>query len=115
MNKVRGQVEFHTAQKRAIYAEESLAGDQSQFRIRPETVADEPTPDDAAAVVEELQIVMQGLEPLQRQVMELALQDQSVEEISDSVKRSGRTVRRALQQIRESLEGRLLSDGNDKE
>ena len=108
VSKVRGQVEFHTAQKRQVYAEESVGGDEGQFRVRPAAVADEPSPEDAAAVVEEVQAVMRNLEPLQRHIMELALQDHTAEEISQTVQRSGRTVRRTLQQIREELETRLL-------
>ena len=108
--KVRGQVEFHTAQKRGIYAEESTDGpsEASEYRVKPEAVAEEPTPEDAAAIVEQVQTVMDGLDGLQQQIMELALQNHSVEEISQSVQRSARTVRRTLQQIRGELEARLL-------
>jgi len=109
VSKVRGQVEFHTAQKRGVYSEESVGGN-SEYRIHPQAVSEEPTPEEAAAVVEEVQAVMQDLEPLQRQIMELALQNHSVEEISQEVQRSGRTVRRTLQQIREDLETRLLAN-----
>ena len=112
VSKVRGQVEFHTAKKRGIYSEESVAGEASTYRVRPEAVAEDPTPDDATAVVEEVQAVMTELDDLQRQIMELALQNRSVEEISQEVQRSGRTVRRTLQQIRENLETRLLGNGD---
>ena len=100
---------------RGVYTEESVTGETSQFRMRPEMAAEEPTPDDAAAVVEEVQAVMKGLDDLQRQIMELALQNHSVEEISQAVQRSGRTVRRTLQQIREDLEYRLLNAGAEDE
>ena len=110
ISKVRGQVEFHTAKKRGVYAEESIASNPqaSNYRVLPEAVTEDPTPEDAAAVVEEVQTVMQGLDDLQRQIMELALQNYEVEEISQQVQRSGRTVRRTIQQIREDLEQRLL-------
>ena len=101
VSKVRGQVEFHTAQKRRVYAEESLGDSGSTYRVSPLAVAEDPTPADAAQVVEELQNVMERLEPLQRRILELALQNQDVEEISAHVERSSRTVRRALQQVRE--------------
>ncbi|MEP3480591.1 MAG: ECF-type sigma factor [Fuerstiella sp.] len=106
MNKVRGQVEFHTAKKRGISAETSVGG-KSEFRVRPEVVADEPSPEDAAAIVEELEAVMQGLDATQRRILELSLQDMSETEISAEVQRSGRTVRRTLLQIRSDLETRL--------
>ena len=108
VSKVRGQVEFHTAQKRRVYTEESVGATGSAYQVSPLAVAEDPTPDDAAQVVEELQNVMQKLDPLQRQILELALQNNDVEGISEKVERSARTVRRALQQVREMLEGRLL-------
>ena len=111
VSKVRGQVEFHTAKKRGVYSEESVGGN-SEFRVHPEALSEEPTPEEAAAVVEEVQAVMQDLDALQRRIMELTLQNHSVEEISQEVQRSGRTVRRTLQMIREHLETRLLGDGD---
>jgi len=109
VNKVRGQVEFHTAQKRGIYAETSADG-TSEFRIRPEAIGDDPAPEEAAAMIEELEAVMQGLDATQRRILELSLQSMSEEEISAEVQRSGRTVRRTLLQIRSDLESRLQGD-----
>ena len=107
INKIHGQVEFHTAQKRGIYAEESFAGTASTLGLRPQALAEEPTPSDAAAVIEELQNVLKGLDPLRRQILELALQNKDENEISETVQRSGRTVRRTLAEIRENLQARL--------
>ncbi|MEM8734790.1 MAG: sigma-70 family RNA polymerase sigma factor [Planctomycetota bacterium] len=107
MNKIRGQVEFHTAKKRRIYAEDSLATNRSTMGLGPTAIATEPTPEDAAAVVEELETVMKALDPLKRTVFELALQNRDESEIAASVQRSGRTVRRMLAEIRSQLEQRL--------
>ena len=79
-----------------------------------EAITEDPTPDDAAAVVEEVHAVMTNLDDLQRQIMELALQNLGVEEICQRVQRSWRTVRRTLQQIREELETRLLGESLDE-
>lgn len=113
VSKVRGQVEFHSARKRAVYDEESRESLKASRRVHPEILAEEPTPDEAAAVVEELQAVMAGLDAQQRRILELALQNHSVEEISEQIQRSGRTVRRTLQQIRSDLETRLLQETTD--
>ena len=110
VSKVRGQVEFHTAKKRGVYDEESFGANDSGYRVAPTAVTQDPTPDDAALVVEELQNVLEKLDPLQRKILELALQNKSVEEISPLVERSARTVRRTLQQVREHLEQRLLTE-----
>ena len=104
--KVRGQVEFHTAMKRGIYAEASTNGG-SEFRFPLEAIVEEPSPEDAASIIEELEAVMSGLDSTQRRVLELSLQNYSEEEISEEVQRSGRTVRRTLKQIRNDLENRL--------
>ena len=107
-SKVRGKVEFHSAQKRAVYSEESMAGTDSVFPLNPVAVSTDPTPADAAQVVEELRHVMVNLDPLQRRILELALQDNDAEYIAQQVERSPRTVRRTLQQTREVLETRLF-------
>ena len=115
INKVRGQVEFHTAQKRGINAEESMLADQSMLRVSPEAVAEDPQPDDAAAMIEELTELLANLDPLQRSIIELSMQNQSVEQISEEVQRSERTVRRTLQTIRGELEQRLQRSINQRE
>ena len=108
INKVRGQVEFHTAMKRGVYSEESMAVDQSMIRVSPEVVSEEPNPDDAAILVEELSDLLAGLDETQRSIIELSMQHLSVEQIAEEVHRSERTVRRTIQQGREELERRLL-------
>ena len=116
INKLRGQVEFHTAKKRGVYAEESLATDKSMIRVSPEVVSEEPKPDDAVALVEELSNVLANLDDLQRNIVELSMQNRDVEQIAEQVQRSPRTIRRTIQQVRDELESRLLrsiSDAND--
>ena len=60
-------------------------------------------------MIEELGGVLERLDPLQKQIFELALQNKDVDEITIEVQRSARTVRRILQQIRQDLEDRLTS------
>ena len=108
MNKLRSQVEFHTAQKRGIYTEESIAATRSTMGLGPQTIGKEPSPEDAAAVVEELENVMSDLDEQQRTILELALQNMEEADIAKHIQRSGRTVRRALAEIRKGLEERLL-------
>ena len=108
INKVRGQVEFHTAKKRGVYLEESMLADQSMFRVSPEVISEEPKPDDAAVLVEELSDLMAKLDDTQRSIIELSMQNLSVEQIAEQIQRSERTVRRTIQQVREDLESRLL-------
>jgi RNA polymerase sigma-70 factor (ECF subfamily) len=107
LNKLRRQVERNTAGKRAMNNEQSFRADASATSLRPEAVAAEPTPDDALAVVEEVQQLMQGLTPSQCQMLELRLQGYTVDEIAAQVNRSERGVRRLLDKIKERLQERL--------
>ena len=109
INKVRGQVEYHTAKKRGVYLEESMLADRSIFRVSPEMISDEPKPDDAVVMVEELSNVLTDLDETQRKIIELSMQNQSIPQIADAVQRSERTIRRTIQQVREDLEKRLVS------
>ena len=108
ITKLRGQVEFHTAKKRGVYSEESIVASHSNYGVGPQAIAAEPSPQDAAAVVEELESLMRRLDPLQRRILQFALQNLDTDEIAAEVQRSARTVRRSLQQIRDDLEKRLL-------
>lgn len=107
VNKVRGAVEFHTAKKRGVYLEESMAA-ESTLRVQPEIVSEEPKPEEAALMVEELSDVLANLDETQRTMIELSMQNLSVEQIAEKIQRSERTVRRTIQKVREDLEARLI-------
>lgn len=107
INKVRKQAAFHKAQKRDIRTEANIAASQSCYGLTPDVVATEPTSDDAAMLVEQLKHVTEELTPLQRDVFELYLQNQTNDQIALAVKRSPRTVRRSLEEVRAILEERL--------
>lgn len=108
IKKIHANVEFHQAQKRSFTNDVSLSDDASGFRIPLEMVSHEPGPEESMTLMEELHSVLSGLDALPRQVMELRLQGLSVEEIAVEIKRSDRTVRRALEQTRKTMEDRLL-------
>ena len=107
VNKVRTHVKHHTAQKRDVYAETTATSSQSCYGLPPEDIAREPNGDDAAVLVEEYEVFLAGLSDFQRDVFELYLSGHSAEQIADSVKRSGRTIRRTLEDLRKRLEDRL--------
>jgi RNA polymerase sigma factor (sigma-70 family) len=106
INKLHKQVEFHTAQKRAMDREQAPPADGSVAGVSPELLAREPSPDEAMAAVEELHHLMQKLTPLQRRMLELYLQGHSVAEVAEAVERSERAVRRLLALVKEQLESR---------
>ena len=68
-----------------------------------EVLAREPTPAEAVALADTLEHVLRDLEPRQRRMVEMRLQGYQLEEIAKSVRRSERTVRRVLEQIKQAL------------
>lgn len=109
IKKLKGQVEFHSAKKRAVADEGSVMLPGGTLCFQPTAVADEPTADESAALEDELQFVTGGLEPLHRQILELRLQGAAVDEIATQVDRTERTVRRVLNNITDELRQRLES------
>jgi RNA polymerase sigma-70 factor, ECF subfamily len=69
-----------------------------------ETVARDPSPQEAALLAEAVEQVLKSLgDDRERQILELALRGSSTEEISKQVRRSERTVQRVLERVRERL------------
>ena len=75
-----------------------------------ETVAREPTPSEAAVLVETLEQVLHGLEECDREVVELAHQGYKAPEISTGLGRAERTVYRLLGRIQKRLQGVCAED-----
>ena len=110
INKVRDSAKFHAAQRRALSAEQSMNASRSCYGLVPANFAEEPTIDEAAALTEQLQIVLDRLPDLQRDILELHLQNVEPDDIAKRVRRSSRTVRRAISDIRLALEQQLDLD-----
>lgn len=108
IHKVLSQAEHYRQQKRSLDKEQSVHLVTGGPAVRLEVLARDPSPSDAAAIVEELELVMSQILPLHRQILELRLQGWTIPEISEHVRRSERSVRRALQNVREALEKRLV-------
>lgn len=106
INKLHKQVEFHSAQKRSFDREQSLSAEDSLGNFPADQLAREPSPADAMAAVEELQLVMEKLSPLQRQMLELYLQGNDIAEVAETVQRSERAVRRLLALVKQQLADR---------
>jgi RNA polymerase sigma factor (sigma-70 family) len=103
MHKLHHQVRRHTADVRSVSVERTLAGTPEEW-----SAADrEPSPEEALALAEELEVVMAGLDGFGRRVLELRLQGEALAAVSEATGRSERSVRRALARIRELLAERL--------
>lgn len=111
MNKLHGQVEFHSAQKRSIKVEESMMSGgkdgNSRPMINPEAFVKAPSATEMLGITEELELVMSELPAAHRRILELSLQGHDVSEIAADIERSERTVRRALENVRTLLAERF--------
>ena len=96
LHKLRDQVKHNRAGKRAV--------DREQADEFDDLFAQGPSPLQAATLADHLEHLMRGLNPTQRQVLELRLQGFHLEEIATQTRRSVRTVSRLLDQVREMLE-----------
>jgi RNA polymerase sigma-70 factor (ECF subfamily) len=108
VNKLQRQVERHTADKRSIEAERSFGGEDSLCGLQPQLFAREPTPEDAAALTDEVEQLMRKLEPLERRMLELRLQGCNLEEIAAATELSERTVCRVLDRVKLHLQASPL-------
>ncbi len=97
LRKLARQAARHTAERRSIHAE-ALPIDEINW---PVIVSRDPTPAEAAMVTDEIENLMSGLTPGDREVLTMRLQGEQHGSIADAVGCSERTVRRSLQRIRE--------------
>ena len=104
LNKVRKQAEYHGAQRRDVAAEISAT---ERARLAPQAVAHDPTPDEAAALADELESIGSELDEAEAEMFQLALEGHSTSEIGRRIGRSRWTVRRVLDRIGHSLKNRL--------
>ena len=106
LNKLHGQIEVHTAQKRDI-RQEADVNDRQTSSVAASIVDVEPSPDEVAEVCEQVQRTMDELSSVERTVFELRLSGKTIEQIASAINRSQRTVRRILQQVKQTLESAL--------
>jgi RNA polymerase sigma factor (sigma-70 family) len=104
LNKLYSQVEKHTAARRNVHRENEL--DAS----RDDPAALEPTAAEAIALSEQLQLFTRSLTSTEQIVFGSHLRGETIDNIAGSIKKSPRTVRRLLAQIRQQMENRLLAD-----
>ena len=69
-----------------------------------QALARDPTPQEAASLADLLEQLMQGLDETQQTIVAQRLEGYTVREISESVRRTERTVHRVLAQVREALQ-----------
>jgi RNA polymerase sigma-70 factor (ECF subfamily) len=103
LHKLYHQVKRHNSDKRAVEHERGF-GTEDSLVVLQAHLNNDPTPAEAAALADELAQVMRRLDPMQRQILELRLQGNNLDEIAVQVNCSERTVIRVLQRIKDQLE-----------
>lgn len=108
LNKLRRKAAHHGAAKRGMSAEQSINHTNRQGEaVCFETAASEPLPDAAAAMMDELENLTDGFDERQVRILRLRLHGYQMTEIADEMQCSERTIRRALEKVRQRWEERL--------
>jgi RNA polymerase sigma factor (sigma-70 family) len=107
-HKLLRQLRHATADRRSIDSEVSVE-DVDEGQIIDRTIG--PTPEEALALADELEWVLGQLDPIARRILELRLQGAQLSEIGQNIKRSERTIRRTLAQVRELMSMRRDDPG----
>lgn len=104
LRKCGHKIEYYRAACRDVAREhEALSSDDSIQAFR--SLTKEPTPSQAAMIVELTAQILESLKnPQERQIFTLALDGASSEQIADKVNLTRRTVQRVLARVREMLE-----------
>jgi RNA polymerase sigma-70 factor (ECF subfamily) len=79
-------------------------GDSSSQAHELTVIAHDPTPEEVSRLLETIEEMMRDLDERERRIVELRLQEYTLQEISDRVGRTERTVQRVLQRVRKRLE-----------
>jgi RNA polymerase sigma-70 factor (ECF subfamily) len=104
LHKLQDQVKRHQAEKRAVNLEQGFGSEDSLHGIQPHVLANDPSPIEAVALADEVQQIMNNMQPVQRQMFELRLQGYNLEEIAQQTQRGVSTVRRVLEGVKQQLE-----------
>lgn len=103
LTKVREKVRFHSRGKRGVDRETDDGAGEGQG-ITERIAASEPGPLHAAAIAEEFENLLSGLDEEEQRIVELRLLQRSTAEVAAALGCSERTVRRLSGQLRERLE-----------
>lgn len=109
LHKLYRQVTHHSAQRRSVRREVSSVADADGIP----TISKEPTPEIVAAATDELERILLELPPLARTALEMRLQGEDLQEIASALKRNERTVRRLLEQAKDTMLRRQSDALND--
>ena len=106
LRKILRKAEFHCSGPRDVRKEVYVHADEPG----PEAIASDPTPQEAACLVDELEVLLAKFEEPDPEIVRLCLERYSSSEISDKVGCSRWRVRRVLDRVGHHLRRRLEAD-----
>jgi RNA polymerase sigma-70 factor (ECF subfamily) len=104
LHKLNDKYRRHTADKRSLTREQALQAEDSRYGLSIQAAANDPSPEEAVTLADLVEHVMRMLDPVERRILELRLQGNSMEEIVAVTNRCRHTVRRVLRDVRQHLE-----------
>jgi RNA polymerase sigma factor (sigma-70 family) len=104
LHKCGHRAEHYGAARRDVQREAAAPQPADASSVPWEALAREPTPVEAAMLAETVERLLTGLEPHQRQIVQLSLEGESPARIAAAVGVTQRTVQRVLRGVRERLQ-----------
>jgi RNA polymerase sigma-70 factor (ECF subfamily) len=111
LRKCADRVRYYRAECRDVARE--AAGPAQGPEPWQEAAGREPTPEQAAALAEAVELLLRELDTDERGVVEMSLQGYTTQEISEQLGRAERSVRRLRERVRGQLE-RMQREGLDR-
>ncbi len=111
VRKTLRRIQYHLADKRNPNAEVAGGGDDNDPFDR--VAGNEPTPDVAVAMVDELEDFMKRLKPFERSVLELKIQGYTSAEIAGKLNTYDRKVRRVIERVEKVAKGVEVADEDE--
>lgn len=108
LHKVHDQAKRHRARKRNLSLEQHFGDEISLQKLQTRMLAHDPTPAEAAALTDELELILRGLSTEQRRMVEMRLQGYNLDEIAAATRHHERTVRRVMKSFKQQLQHRCL-------
>jgi RNA polymerase sigma factor (sigma-70 family) len=103
LHKLQMHVKRNRRQKRTVDREQNPHGQDGLHGLPIDVLAQQPSPIEAAALADEVEQLMRGLEPRNRRILEMRLQGYNLEEIAAATECGLRTVCRVLEQVKGQL------------
>lgn len=103
LNKICRKAKYHQAQKRNMGQEQVAAHASHEVPLSDLAETDEPDPQDAAMLIEEVKLLLSGLSESDCPIIELRLQGYTTPEIAQQTGRAERSIRRVLEHLKEKL------------